>query len=135
MSATETGTRAREPDQTGFATAADGLRLYWELHGGGSTTIVLLPANPISHSRLWKGQIHYLARHHRVVVFDGRGNGRRDSPDPPGVFVHRWHVDDALAVMDATSTETAVLAGNCSDAVWPAIQIAAEHPDRALGIF
>src|SRR3954449_13537038 len=80
MSATETDVRARAPDQTGFATAADGLRLYWELHGGGSTTIVLLPANPISHSRLWKGQVHYLARHHRVVVYAGPGSG---APPPP----------------------------------------------------
>src|SRR3954469_14375166 len=79
---TVTGTRARQPDEQGYATTDDGLRLYWEVHGGGGTTIVLLPANPISHSHLWKAQVHYLARHHRVVVYDGRGNGRSDTPDP-----------------------------------------------------
>jgi UDP:flavonoid glycosyltransferase YjiC (YdhE family) len=45
MSATEIGMRARQPDKTGFATAADGLRLYWELHGCGRPTVVLLPAS------------------------------------------------------------------------------------------
>ena len=45
---------------------------------------MLLPPCPISHSRIWKAQIHYLARHHRVVVYDGRGNGNSDSPDPAG---------------------------------------------------
>lgn len=54
--------RAREPDETGYAITAEGLRLYRERHGNGPTTVVLLPANPISHSRLWKAQIHDLAR-------------------------------------------------------------------------
>ena len=85
MTVTETGARAREPDERGFATTDDGLRLYWEVHGGGSPSIVLLPPTPISHSRLWKAQVHHLARHHRVVVYDGRGNGRSDVPDVSGV--------------------------------------------------
>ena len=76
MPITETGTRAREPDEAGYAETADGLRLYWEVHGSGEPTIVLLPPTPISHSRIWKAQVHYLARHHRVVVYDGRGNGQ-----------------------------------------------------------
>ena len=82
MSVTETGTRARTPDESGYATTPDGLKVYWEVHGDGPTTVVLLPPNPISHSRLWKGQVHYLARHHRVLVYDGRGSGRSDRPDP-----------------------------------------------------
>jgi pimeloyl-ACP methyl ester carboxylesterase len=31
-------------------------------------------------SRHWKMQIPYLARHCRVLTFDGRGNGRSDRP-------------------------------------------------------
>ena len=89
LSVSGTGTRAREPDERGFATAGDGLRLYWEIHGGGSTTIVLLPPNPISHSRIWKAQVHYLARHHRVVVYDGRGNGLAGHPDTERAVARR----------------------------------------------
>ena len=81
---TETGTRAREPDEAGYAETDDGLRLYWEVHGSGEPTIVLLPPTPISHSRIWKAQVAASHRHHRVVVYDGRGNGRSDSPDPAG---------------------------------------------------
>ena len=117
MSVTETGTRAREPDEHGFATASDGLRLYWEIHGSGGPAIVFLPPTPISHSRIWKAQVHYLARHHRVVVYDGRGNGNSESPDPAGVWLADWWPSDCLAVMDATATESAVLAGICSDGV------------------
>ena len=134
MTVTETGTRAREADERGYATTDDGLRLYWEVYGSGSPTIVLLPPCPISHSRLWKAQLHYLARHHRVVVYDGRGNGNSDVPDVSGLWLDRWRASDCLAVMEATSTETAVLGGICGDGVQPSIQIAAEHPERVLGI-
>jgi UDP:flavonoid glycosyltransferase YjiC (YdhE family) len=50
MSVTETGTRARLPDESGCATSRDGLRLYRELYGSGSATIVLMPTNPIGRS-------------------------------------------------------------------------------------
>jgi len=95
---------------------------------------VLLPANPISHSRLWKAQVHYLARHFRVVAYDGRGNGRSDFPDPSSTFLGTSRASDCLAVMDATSTEQAVLVGICNDGVFPSIQIAADQPERVLGI-
>jgi pimeloyl-ACP methyl ester carboxylesterase/UDP:flavonoid glycosyltransferase YjiC (YdhE family) len=134
MPVTETGTRARTPDESGYATAADGLRLYWERFGDGSPTIVFLPPTPISHSRIWKAQVHYLARHHRVVAYDGRGNGHSDVSDPSEPWLDAWWAADALAVMDATGTETAVLAGICSDGVWPSVQIAVAHPERVLGI-
>jgi pimeloyl-ACP methyl ester carboxylesterase/predicted glycosyltransferase len=126
--------RAREPDRHGYATSPDGLRLYWEVHGSGAPTLVFLPANPISNSRLWKAQIHHLARHYRVVAYDGRGNGRSDSPDPSGLWLTDWWASDCLAVMDATSTQQAVLVGICSDGVWPSIQLGVSDPERVLGI-
>src|SRR3954453_7080762 len=134
MTVTETGTRAREPDDAGFARSDDGLRLYWEVHGTGATPIVLLPPNPISHSGIWKAQVHFLARHHRVVIYDGRGNGFSDIPDPSGPWRDGWYAEDCLAVMDATGTDRAVLAGICSDGVFPSVQLAAAHPERVLGI-
>jgi len=135
MTVTETGARARQPDRSGYATTDDGLRLYWEAHGDGDTTVVLLPANPISHSRLWKAQLHYLARHHRVVVYDGRGNGLSGSPDPDAPWLDSWSASDCLTVLDELEIDEAVLVGICGDGVWPSVQIAAAHPERVLGIF
>ena len=134
MSVTETGTRARQPDRSGHAFSFDGVRIYYEVFGDGPITIVFLPANPISHSRLWKAQVPYLARHFRVVVYDGRGQGLSDLPDPSGKWPANARFDDCLAVMDATSTRTAYLVGICTDGVFPSICIAAAHPDRVLGI-
>jgi pimeloyl-ACP methyl ester carboxylesterase len=134
MTVSNTGSRAREPDGSGYATAPDGLRLFWELFDAEGSTIVLLPPNPISHSRIWKAQVHYLARRHRLVVYDGRGNGNSDSPDPSGPFLDGWRASDCLAVMDATETDRAVLVGLCGDGVWPSVQVAVSHPRRVLGI-
>jgi pimeloyl-ACP methyl ester carboxylesterase/predicted glycosyltransferase len=134
MPITETGTRARQPDSSGYAAASDGLRLYYEVFGQGPKTIVFLPANPISHSRLWKAQVHYLARHFRVITYDGRGNGLSDHPDPKGKWMGGWYAEDCLTVMDATETNAAVLVGECIDGVYPSIQLAASHPDRVQGI-
>jgi pimeloyl-ACP methyl ester carboxylesterase len=134
MPVTETGTRARQPDSSGYATSADGLSLYYEVFGSGDKTLVFLPANPIVHSRLWKAQVHYLARHFRVVVYDGRGNGLSDHPDPSQKWLASWLASDCIAVMDATGTKAAVLVGICQDGVFPSLQLAASDPDRVLGI-
>ena len=69
----------RYPDAEGFV-ERDGVRVFWERYGEGEPTVLLLPTWSIVHSRFWKAQIPYLARHCRVLTFDGRGNGRSDRP-------------------------------------------------------
>jgi pimeloyl-ACP methyl ester carboxylesterase len=123
--------RARYPDETGFV-ERDGVRIHWERYGDGSPTILLLPTWSIIHSRHWKGQIPYLARHFRVVTFDGRGNGRSDRPQTSPAFDGSEFVADAVAVLDATGTDQAVIAGLSMGGGY-ALRLAAEHPDRILG--
>ena len=103
--ATREQSRARYPDESGHV-ERDGVRLHWEVYGSGEPTVLLLPTWSIIHSRHWKMQIPYLARHCRVVTFDGRGNGRSDRPES-GYEVAEFTAD-ALAVMEATGTERAV---------------------------
>ena len=57
-----------------------GVRVAYEVFGQGDQTLLLLPPWAIVHSRFWKLQVPYLARHFRVVTFDARGNGRSDRP-------------------------------------------------------
>ena len=52
-------------------------------------------------------QIPYLSRHCRVITFDGRGNGQSDRPTQG--YDEKEFAADALAVMDATKTDRAVL--------------------------
>jgi pimeloyl-ACP methyl ester carboxylesterase len=126
--------RAVEPAETGIAEGTDGVRIAYEVSGAGEPTIVFLPSTPIVHSRQWKGQIPYFSRRHRVVAFDGRGNGRSDRPTDAVSYHDDRFVEDLGAVMDATDTARAVLVGLCTDYVWRAIRFAADHPQRVLGI-
>ena len=121
-------TRARYPDATGFV-EREGVRIHWETYGDGDRTVVLLPTWSIVHSRCWKAQIPYLARHFRVVTFDGRGNGRSDRPSGAAAYAIWEFAADTLAVMDATATEHAALVGLSCGALWGTM-LAAEHPQR-----
>jgi pimeloyl-ACP methyl ester carboxylesterase len=93
---------ARHPTQSGIAVSGDGTRLAYDIYGSGETTVVLMPSAPIVHSRQWKGQIHYLSRHFRVVTYDGRGNGRSDRPIVAEAYHSDRIVDDHEAILEAT---------------------------------
>jgi pimeloyl-ACP methyl ester carboxylesterase/predicted glycosyltransferase len=121
--------RARYPDSSGYI-KRDGVRLYYEVYGSGGPTILLLPTWSIIHSRHWKMQIPYLARHCRVLTFDGRGNGRSDRP--AAGYGEAEFAADALAVMDATGTDRAVIV-SLSVGAQRALILAAEHPERVTG--
>ena len=121
-------TRARYPDEEGYV-EREGIRVFYEVYGEGEPTVLLLPTWSIVHSRHWKLQIPYLARHCRVVTFDGRGNGRSDRPDDPHAYAETEFAADALAVMDATATESAVIVG-FSLGAQRALLLASEHPER-----
>ncbi len=124
--------RARYPDRTGHV-ERDGVRVFYEVYGTGDTTFLLLPTWSIVHSRHWKLQIPYLARHARVVTFDGRGNGRSDRPAGVEPYLEHEFAADALAVLDATGTERAVLGAVSCGALWGTL-LAANHPERVAGI-
>jgi pimeloyl-ACP methyl ester carboxylesterase/predicted glycosyltransferase len=112
----------------------DGVTVAYDVHGlEDRPTILLLPSWAIVHSRFWKAQIPYLARHFRVVSFDGRGNGRSDRPEGAAAYTDEVHAADALAVLDATTTRECVAVGLSWGATW-ALHLAADHPERVVGV-
>ena len=125
-------TRAREPDVTGFV-ERDGGRVFWEAYGAGEPAIVFVPPWQVVHSRTWKAQIPDLARRHRVIAWDNRGNGRSDRPRDPMVHVTRERAANLIAVMDAAGVARAVLVG-VSSSSGPMTVLGAEHPERVLGL-
>jgi pimeloyl-ACP methyl ester carboxylesterase len=125
-------TRARYPDETGDLDL-DGVRIHWERYGDGDRSILFLPTWSIVHSRCWKAQIPYLARHHRVLVFDPRGNGLSGRPVDPAAYAESAFAGDALAVLDATGTDRAVVVG-LSLGAQRGLILAERHPERVAGM-
>jgi pimeloyl-ACP methyl ester carboxylesterase/predicted glycosyltransferase len=124
-------TRAVYPDEEGYV-ERDGVRVFWERYGEGEPTILLPPTWEIVHSRFWKAQIPYLARHTRVVTFDPRGNGRSDRPEGFEAYRRREFAADALAVLDAAGVDRAVVVTWCD--MGESLILAAEHPERVAGL-
>lgn len=128
-----TGTRARQPDESGTVVRA-GVRLAYEVHGDGPITVLMLPTWSIIPSRFWKAQVPYLARHYRVVTFDGRGSGDSDAPVGAAAYLDAEYAADAEAVLDATGTPAAVVVGLSCGVTW-GVHLAVRCPDRVLGLF
>jgi pimeloyl-ACP methyl ester carboxylesterase/predicted glycosyltransferase len=124
--------RLDRPHRTGTA-LHDGVRLAWRLWERDAPTVVLMPTWALVDSRQWKLQVPYLARHFRLVTFDGRGSGASSRPAGAEAYADRVQADDALAVLDATGTERATLVALSAGVPW-AIHLAADHPDRVAGL-
>jgi pimeloyl-ACP methyl ester carboxylesterase/UDP:flavonoid glycosyltransferase YjiC (YdhE family) len=122
--------RARYPDDEGFV-ERDGQRLFYEVYGEGEVTIFL--TQPwLVHSRHWKMQIHYFARHFRVLSMDGLGYGRSDRCRDSRRYGAAESARDCLAVMDATGTERAVIVSLSRSAQYM-LELARLAPERVAG--
>jgi len=121
-------TRALYPSEEGYVERG-GVRVFYEAYGQGDSMVLLLPTWSIVHSRAWKAQVPYLARHFRVLTFDPRGNGRSDRPADPALYAESEFAADALAVMDATGAEQAMTV-SLSRGAQRSLLLAAEHPER-----
>lgn len=124
--------RARYPDHEG-SIDRDGIQIFYEVYENDGPTVTLVPTWCIFHSRAWKMQIPYLARHFRVVTYDPRGNGRSGRPTGTPEFDWRHHVDDLLAVLDETATRQTVLVGASISGYWSNIT-SVMFSERVLGV-
>jgi pimeloyl-ACP methyl ester carboxylesterase/predicted glycosyltransferase len=124
--------RASSPIESGVLDR-DGTGIAYEVHGDGATTLLMVPPAPITHSRIYKAQVPFLARHFRVVTLDARGNGKSARPPDVNSHTRQNNIDDMVAVLDETRTTAAILVAHCH-ANWWAVDFAAAHPDRVLGL-
>lgn len=112
----------------------DGFGVGYATYGAGEVTVCLVMPDTIVHAGAWKAQVPFLARHFRVVTIDPRGNGRSDRPTGSEQMTPQHLLDDVWAVLDHVGTERVVLGGVCAGAGLCTI-LAAERPDRVLGVF
>jgi pimeloyl-ACP methyl ester carboxylesterase len=115
-----------EADETGFANSA-GIRIAWRRYGDGPETILFIPTWNFVDSRVLRHQVDGLRDRFRVLTFDARGSGGSDRPSTGYGFAD--HLEDALAVLDATETAAAsVVAASAGTHV--AVLLASRYPDR-----
>jgi pimeloyl-ACP methyl ester carboxylesterase len=113
-------------DETGVADNA-GVRVAWRRYGDGPDTILFIPTWNFVDSRVLRHQVDGLRDQCRVITYDARGSGLSDRPSSGYSFDN--HVEDALAVLDATDTPGAVVVA-ASFGTHVAVLLAGRHPER-----
>lgn len=101
--------------------------------GPGAPAVLFLPVWQLVDSRIWDVQLAALAGRARMITFDARGSGWSTRPADPAAYAPAEIAADALAVLDDTGTDRAVLVGNSFGGALAMI-LAALHPDRVAGL-
>ena len=110
-----------------------GIRIGYEVAGGGEPAAAFLPAWGITDRRMWAAQVAALAPHHRTIAYDGRGTGESDRPTDPAAYDVAELVADAVAVLEATASGRAVVVGSSLGGL-VGFLLAAQRPDLVAGL-
>ena len=114
-----------------YATAGDGVRLWFEETGSGST--VLFIHEFAGDHRSWEPQVRALARRHRCVTYDARGYPPSDVPEELERYSQPQAVADAVSVLDHLGIERAHVVG-LSMGGFCTLHLGLRHPDRAISL-
>lgn len=117
------------PTSMGYADAAEGLRVYYEIYGQGAP-IVVLPGGLMDISSMAQ-TIGPLSRERQVIGVDLEGHGRTALRATP--MSHERNGDDIAAVLQHLKIAQADVAGysHGGDA---AIRMAIQHPERVRNL-
>jgi pimeloyl-ACP methyl ester carboxylesterase len=111
-------------------TSSGSARIAYDVSGpeDPSHDVLMLHAG-VTDRRSWQPLVDTIADRHRCVRYDARGYGETTYEPEAG-----WSpVEDAVAVLDATEAESAVVvAGSMGGAV--ALDLALAHPDRVRAL-
>ncbi|MGH3457218.1 alpha/beta fold hydrolase [Aeromicrobium sp.] len=110
----------------------DGISLYTEVHGDGPPSLLGIHGTP-SSVLLWVDAAKELAHHGRCIIYDRRGFGRSERPDPFDRSDLDENVTDALALLEQLSATPAVVIGRSTGGV-VALELARRHPDAVSAL-
>lgn len=83
------------------------MNIYYEIHGDGYPVVMIGGLG--SQIESWATQVPIYSKHFKVVVFDNRGAGRSEKPEPG--YSTEDMADDAAALMDALGIGNAHVVG------------------------
>lgn len=107
----------------------DGTSIYWEEEGSGPPLLLIMGLG--YSSAMWFRVRPLLAERARVLIFDNRGVGKSDVPEPP--YSIPAMASDAIAVLDAAGIESAHVVG-VSMGGTIAQELALTFPDRVRSL-
>lgn len=106
-------------------TNANGIELYYEIHGEGEPLLLIMG---LAHNLLsWKKSLPALAEQFKVIIFDNRGTGRSSKPETP--YSIELMAEEAKAVLDAAGVDIAHVYG-ISMGGMIAQRLALNYPER-----
>jgi pimeloyl-ACP methyl ester carboxylesterase len=116
------------PVQSGYA-PANGIRIYYEVHGPArGTPLVLLPGGGSTIESTYGRVLPHLARERRVIAIDEQNHGRSEHRDVPERFTDS--ADDVAAVLRHLDIANADIMG-FSNGASIAMQVVLRHPTLA----
>src|SRR5215203_5274708 len=81
-----------------YATAEDGVKLYFEETGSGR--LVIFVHEFAGDYRSWEPQMRHFGRRHRCVAFNARGYPPSDEPEDVSAYSQARAADDICSVLD-----------------------------------
>ena len=113
------------------ATAKDGVRLYYEEAGSG-TTLVFVHELAGDHQS-WEPQMRFFSRRYRCVAYNARGYAPSDVPQDAASYSQERARDDVIAVLDHLKVEKAHVVG-LSMGGFATLHVGLAYPDRARSL-
>jgi 3-oxoadipate enol-lactonase len=88
---------------------ANGIRIYYELHGAEEADVLVLSNGVLMSTASWVFQTSILSQHYRLLLYDCRGMWQSDHPAGP--YSMELHADDLAGLLDALGIESAHIGG------------------------
>ncbi len=114
-----------------FATADDGVKLYYEETGEGEP-VVFVHEFAGDH-RSWEPQVRHFARRYRCITYNARGFPPSDVPEEPDMYSQARATADIKAVLDHLGISRAHIVG-LSMGGFATLHFGLNHPEMARAL-
>lgn len=114
--------------RSGFATAGDGTKLYFEETGQGVPIVFCHEFGGDFCS--WEPQVRYFSRRFRVITYNARGYPPSDVPEAADAYGLDVAISDLVSILDHLGIEKAHAVG-FSMSSFVVLFFAMRHPERA----
>ena len=112
-----------------YATASDGVRLYFEEAGKGTPIVFIHEFS--GDLRSWEAQIQHFSRRYRCIAFNARGYPPSDVPPRVSSYSPDQAVEDIVAVLRHLRIKKAHIVG-CSMGAQSTLHFGLNHPGMAI---